>query len=314
MEYVKLCLKTISNIMKNAKTNQEYYFNKTDKKIKISHTLYIQIDGAYLKMWNNKKQKKKKIKKHIIFSTVHTGFDEEKYTVKRPVIANKLGVIELDNIPEYIKKDGKLTNFISKLLILITSYYDINDNIEIRVLGDGATWIKNIAKFIQEYFSKNKVHYTIDKFHLTSRFKKLYPYQSKNKENRETYHKVIAYFYSAKYEELLKCLKSSTSFIKETKTKLLKETIGLIKNNEEGIRNQSLLNNIGCHVEGDISHYCKGVMLKKVIYHEKTIKNKLNTSMMKFKNKIDLFNSEENKLNYLVNNLNNNLQQNLYLY
>ncbi|UZQ29736.1 MAG: hypothetical protein OHM56_11430 [Spiroplasma phoeniceum] len=41
--------------------------------------------------------------------------------------------------------------------LLITSYYDINDNIEFMVLGDGTPWIKNIAKFIQEYFPKNKI-------------------------------------------------------------------------------------------------------------------------------------------------------------
>ncbi len=146
----------------------------------------------------------------------------------------------MDNIPEYIKKNSKLTNFVNKLLTLITSYYDINNNIEFIVLVDGAPWIKNIAKFIQEYFPKNKVHYKRDKFHLTSRFKKLYPYQSKNKQNKETYHKTVYYFFNAKYEKLLECLENSSFFIKESKMKLLKETIRLIKNNEEGIRNQTL--------------------------------------------------------------------------
>ncbi|WP_053391330.1 hypothetical protein [Spiroplasma kunkelii] len=138
-------------------------------------------------MWNEKK-------KYSIFSTVHTDFNKEKLTEKRPVIANKLGVIELDNIPEYIKK-SKLTNFVNKLLILITSYYDINDHIEIMVLGDGDPWIKNIAKFIQEYFPKNKVHYTIDKFHITKRFKDLFPFQHKNKLNKKAYNDAISYFY-----------------------------------------------------------------------------------------------------------------------
>ncbi|WP_348735815.1 UPF0236 family transposase-like protein [Spiroplasma endosymbiont of Ammophila pubescens] len=90
------------------------------------------------------------------------------------------------------------------------------------VLGDGAPWIKNMAKFIQEYFPKNKVHYTLDKFHLTSRFKKLYPYQSKNKKNKEAYHKAVDYFFNDKYEKLLKCLENSASLIKESKMKLLK--------------------------------------------------------------------------------------------
>ncbi|UZQ29550.1 MAG: hypothetical protein OHM56_10335 [Spiroplasma phoeniceum] len=93
-----------------------------------------------------------------------------------------------------IKTNSKLTNFVSKLLTLITSYYDINDNIEFMVSGEGAPWIKNMAKFIQEHFPKNKVHYTIDKFHLTSIFKKLYPFQGKNKQNKETYHKAVNYF------------------------------------------------------------------------------------------------------------------------
>ncbi|UZQ30403.1 MAG: hypothetical protein OHM56_02365 [Spiroplasma phoeniceum] len=110
-------------------------------------------------------------------------------------------------------------------------------------LGYGTPLIKNIAKFIQEYFSKNKAHYTIDKFHLTSRFKKLYPYQSKNKQNKETYHKAVDYFFNARYEKLLECLENSASFIKESKMKLLKETIRLIKNNKEGVRNQTLWNN-----------------------------------------------------------------------
>ncbi len=50
MKHVKICIKTISNIMKNAKTDKEYYLNKTNKKIKIPHTLYIQIYGTYLKI------------------------------------------------------------------------------------------------------------------------------------------------------------------------------------------------------------------------------------------------------------------------
>ncbi|WP_419334608.1 hypothetical protein [Spiroplasma endosymbiont of Sarcophaga variegata] len=163
------------------------------------------------------------------------------------------------------------------------------------------------------------MNYTIDKFHPTKRFKDLFPFQHKNKLNKKTYNDAISYFYDGKYEELLNCLESDTSFIRETKIKLLKETIRLIKNNEDGVKNQSLSNNIGCHIEGDISHYCKGVFVKKATYHEKTIKNKLNTSMSNFKNKIKLFKSneplEENKINYSVNNfINNNLQSNLYFY
>ncbi|WP_338966471.1 UPF0236 family transposase-like protein [Spiroplasma endosymbiont of Sarcophaga carnaria] len=89
MEYVKISLMTVSNIMKNAKTDEEYYFNKSNKKIDIPHTLYIQMDGTYFKMLDSTKQGRKKIKKHTIACTVHTGYDEEKYTVKRPVCNRK---------------------------------------------------------------------------------------------------------------------------------------------------------------------------------------------------------------------------------
>lgn len=121
-------------------------------------------------------------------------------------------------------------------------------------------------------------------------------------------------FFNAKYEELLQCLENSKSFISDTKLNFLNKTITLIKNNEEGVKNKTLWNNVGCHIEGDISHYWKDAMVKKAIYSEKTIRNKLNSSLREFKNKINLFNTneplEENRINYSVNNL----QRNLYFY
>ncbi|WP_400248812.1 UPF0236 family transposase-like protein, partial [Spiroplasma sp. ald] len=62
MEHVKISLMTISNIMKSAKTDEEYYINKTNKNIDIPHTLYIQMDGTYLKMLDATKKKKKNIR------------------------------------------------------------------------------------------------------------------------------------------------------------------------------------------------------------------------------------------------------------
>ncbi len=61
-------------------------------------------------------------------------------------------------------------------------------------------------------------------------------------------------------------------------------------------------------------------MIKKAVYSEKNIRNKLNASMLGIKNGINLFNtneqlSEENKFNYSFNNfVNNNLQNYLYFY
>ncbi|WP_374696884.1 hypothetical protein [Spiroplasma endosymbiont of Polydrusus formosus] len=69
-------------------------------------------------------------------------------------------------------------------------------------------------------------------FNITSRFKKLYPYQNKNKENIEAYHKAVDYFYNDKYEELLQCLQYSKHFISDYKLDFFNKTIKLIKNNK----------------------------------------------------------------------------------
>ncbi len=114
-----------------------------------------------------------------------------------------------------------------------------------------------------KYFPKNKTNHTIYKIHLKSRFKKLYPYQNKNKENRETNHKAVDYFYNAIYEELLQRLEESKFFISDAKLDFLNKTIALIKNNEERVINKTLWNSIDCHMEGDIFHYWKGTMIKK---------------------------------------------------
>ncbi|WP_374696932.1 UPF0236 family transposase-like protein [Spiroplasma endosymbiont of Polydrusus formosus] len=138
----------------------------------------------------------------------------------------------MDNIPDYFKKEANLKPVLIKLFTLIETHYNLTPNIEIMILGDGALWIKNTKNFMHQYFPKNKIQQTIDKFHLTSRFKKLYSFQNKNKENRETYHKAIDYFYNAKYKELLQYLEDSKSFISDYKLDFLNKTITLIKNNE----------------------------------------------------------------------------------
>ncbi|WFG97537.1 UPF0236 family protein [Spiroplasma citri] len=315
LEQAKISLMTISNTIKNATTNDKYYINNTNIKINVPHTLYIQVDGTYLKMkmWYGGK----KIKKHTLISTVHTGYDQEKSTEKRHVIANKLGVYEIDNIPIYISKKTKLTRFVVKLILLIISNYNIQDDTEIMILGDGADWIKGVKKVIANRFPNNKVHYTIDKFHLKSRFENLFPFQSKTAEIKEIFDNAIYYFYNGKYEELLQCLKESKPFISDSKKEYFIKTINLIKNNEEGIKNQTLWNNIGCHMESDISHCAKGIFSKKGIYSEKNVKNKLNTSMIKLRKNIKDFKKSEQppeNNSILYNNFNKTEQQNLHLY
>ncbi|QED24495.1 hypothetical protein [Spiroplasma citri] len=70
-------------------------------------------------------------------------------------------------------------------------------------------------------------------------------------------------------------------------------------------------------MEGDVSRYGKGIFSKKGIYSEKTVKNKLNTSMLKLRNNIKDFKQSEKppeNNSILYNNFNKTKQQNLHLY
>ncbi|RUO86197.1 hypothetical protein, partial [Spiroplasma endosymbiont of Megaselia nigra] len=187
--------------------------------------------------------------------------------------------------------------------------YDINEDTKILILSDGEKQIKKIYKAVKAKYKNNTVSYSLDRFHLISIFKKIYPYQSKNKENRETYHKVVDYFYNGKYEELLKCLEDSKSFISDAKLDLLNKAITLIKNNKEGIKNQTLEYNIGCHAEGDISHYIKAVKGRGAkIYCKETFMNMLIASMLRLNSK-----TNEEKIEFNIFNLNQSKKQFLSL-
>ncbi|AXF96761.1 hypothetical protein [Spiroplasma phoeniceum] len=76
--------RTISNIFKKADLEKvDYISNKNNNKIKIiNNFLYIQIDCAFVPMWENKKR----VEKKIFFSTMHIGIDEEKSTKTRKII------------------------------------------------------------------------------------------------------------------------------------------------------------------------------------------------------------------------------------
>ncbi|UZQ30175.1 MAG: hypothetical protein OHM56_01095 [Spiroplasma phoeniceum] len=73
-----------------------------------------------------------------------------------------------------------------------------------------------------------------------------------------------------------------------------------IKNNEKGIRNQIISNNIGCHMEGDIS---KAKIVKGrggKIYNKLTFNNLLTVSMIKTNSETNMKNNKEMK-NIVIN-------------
>ncbi|ALA98209.1 hypothetical protein SKUN_001342 [Spiroplasma kunkelii CR2-3x] len=99
----------------------------------------------------------------------------------------------------------------------------------------------------------------MDKFHLVKRFKDLFSYRNRNKINRLKYKLAKIYFFTVNYEVLLDFLICDLPYVIDNKKKFLLETIELIRNNKDGIENQALEYNIGCHMEGDVSHYIKAV-------------------------------------------------------
>ncbi|AXF95511.1 hypothetical protein SDAV_00517 [Spiroplasma phoeniceum P40] len=70
LEQAKISLMTISNTIKNATTNDKYYINNTTIKIKVPHTLYIQIDGNFLKIEYDRKKVKKHTPYYLLFILV----------------------------------------------------------------------------------------------------------------------------------------------------------------------------------------------------------------------------------------------------
>ncbi|KAF0851798.1 Mbov_0401 family ICE element transposase-like protein [Spiroplasma poulsonii] len=317
VENANLSERTISNIFKNADLEEtDYISNKNNNKIKIpNNVLYIQIDGAFEPMWENKKR----VENKIFLSTMHVGVDEEKSTKNRKKMKKKKGVFQMMNKNHKNKNDkSNIDNFIDKIFKSMDTY-DINEDTKILILSDGEKQIKKIYIAIKAKNKKNTVSYSLDKFHLVKRFKELFPNRKKNQIHRLKYKLSKIYFFTGNYEVLLDFLMCHLPYVIDNKKKILLETIELIKNNKEGIENQALEYNIGCHMEGDISHYIKAVKGRGAkIYCKETFINMLIASMLRLNSKtneekIDKTNKNKEKIEFNIFNLNQSKKQFLSL-
>ncbi|QIA68931.1 hypothetical protein [Spiroplasma citri] len=138
-ENANISERTISNIFKNADLEEtDYISKKNNNKIKIpNNILYIQIDGAFEPMWENKKR----VENKIFLATMHVGVDEEKSTKTRIKMKKKKGVFQMIN-----KNDkSNIYNFIDKIFKSMDTY-DINEDTKILILSDGEKQIKKIIK------------------------------------------------------------------------------------------------------------------------------------------------------------------------
>ncbi|WFG98755.1 UPF0236 family protein [Spiroplasma citri] len=153
-ENANISEKIISNIFKKSDLEKvDYISNKNNNKIKITNNvLYIQIDGAFVPMRENKKR----IEKKIFFSTMHIGIDGEKSTETRKVIKKKKGVFQIMDKNTNKNEKSSFNNFIDKIFKLMDTY-DINEDTKILILSDGEKQIKKIYKAIKTNYKNNTV-------------------------------------------------------------------------------------------------------------------------------------------------------------
>ncbi|WFG95426.1 UPF0236 family protein [Spiroplasma citri] len=221
-ENTNISERTISNIFKNADLEEtDYISNKNNNKIKIpNNILYIQIDGAFEPMWENKKR----VENKIFLATMHVGVDEEKSTKTRIKMKKKKGVFQMMN-----KNDkSNIYNFIDKIFKSMDTY-DINEDTKILILSDGEKQIKKIYKAIKAKYKNNTVSYSLDRFHLVKRFKDLFSYRNRNKIHRLKYKLSKIYFFTGNHEALLDFLICHLPYFIDSKKKFLLETIDIIK-------------------------------------------------------------------------------------
>lgn len=146
----------------------------------------------------------------------------------------------------------------------LIKYYDFY-NPKFVVCGDGAGWIRTLAKYLGAY-------YVFDKYHALQYLWKAYkPNSGKRKliikkEKLKDYKIAKNYFVNGQYNELIEFL---------IKTKVNKDTLSIFTRNKQGVINQTAKWNIGCSAESDIYHLIKSQTKGAKIYNYKTLNNML---------------------------------------
>lgn len=255
-----ISLMTISRWFKNINLN----FHNHQEKIKVNdnETIYINIDDCFMNF-----NRKKKVTYKFRIISFNTGIDKS-YT-KKPKLLNKRMAI-LINQTGYLDKE-KYVDFIWNKL---KEFYDF-ENAKIVIGGDGALWIKNVAK----WFGAN---YVLDRWHAL----KLLWYEFKPNQGRRVwkiskpnfikYQKAKNYFLDGNYQQLINFL---------IETKVAKTTLAIFKTNKDGILNQNKKWNIGVSVESDVFHFVKSLKGNgSKIYNSQTYINMVNFKIAKYNN------------------------------
>ncbi|MDQ7983039.1 MAG: UPF0236 family protein [Spiroplasma sp.] len=237
---------TIGNIIKSFNLSDAVkHLALAQKPIAIKNYLYINMDETYVKLRNNNKMNKYRIR----LITFHTGYDENLSTNKRKVLANKRVYWQLFPINQKIETK----KFVDNIKTIANIFYTNIANSKIIIGGDGAPWIREVS-----YYWK-KSYYLLDKFHAYRNLKKIFPNQTKTK-NLEKYQISKNLFKLGSYPELITYLKTNFPDSNKEQQLKLEKVINYFKNNSLGIINQNLQFNIGVSAEGDVSHIIKWLL------------------------------------------------------
>lgn len=221
---------TISRIFKNAKISLK---DSVNKKIPLNHKerIYINTDDAYTNVLVNNKKTKCRVR----IVSFNTGIDKgSKY---RNMLANKTAAVIITTENETIEPDDYAHFVWNK----INKFYAFNEWTQLTVGGDGAFWIRNLAK----WFGAN---YVLDKYHAFAYFKKIWIPGKKINSDKLSYHQATKLFSNGNHQLLMEML--------EKKEKAI---YTYFKGNKEGIINQAEDWNIGVSAESDVSHLIKSI-------------------------------------------------------
>ncbi|AKA50035.1 hypothetical protein VO56_02145 [Mycoplasmopsis gallinacea] len=267
---------TVFNSFKVALKNKEELEQKEDKfshykeLAKDKNIIHIDIDDTF------HKEKYKNKKKKTIYRTVvlHLGFNNKK---ERKMIG-KVAILEIKRIDEKKKTIKEWSDLIKTKIKEIYG----KEFKEINVYGDGARWIKNLAKELN-------ANYFLDYYHLKAKgFKVLGYTKTRNKANKEVFKdyefqinsKVIDIYdrYVDKFELhkcylfLIKLIVKLNNVLTEEKRKEMNSLISYIKNNINSLKNTHI-SYIGSHTETWMNHLIKKKIKKEFsIYNITTIK------------------------------------------
>ncbi|WP_342266752.1 Mbov_0401 family ICE element transposase-like protein [Spiroplasma endosymbiont of Villa modesta] len=261
---------SLSTICRRLKKTTIFVQELPQEKIKILPTdyIYIQSDESYNNLIDNKK--KRKFRHRTV--SISTGFDLNKSTDNRHVLENKYIFVLSTKKGQRITKKEFGKSIITNLDNIFIGY--TNENL--KLTGDGATYLKSTANYLN-------IDYAVDKWHPLQKLKQLF-IVGKGKKTKENNKKLnYAYyklFLNGNYYKLLDYLKENNADEK---------IYEYFKNNKKGIENQNAIWNIGCSAESDVYHLIKSISNNNAkIYSKEAFFNLLKLKQARI-NKLKVF-------------------------